>query len=154
MSVLAVPDVETSRLIGRAAVEVMYSVAASAPSGAVFEANFHRSISRSGIQALPGQIIEVFCRCNREVALARYRSERSSATGSLRRTPHGRRLWNEEVTSPVAGDWTVIEVNTGHPVDISVVVKELRDSPGGHTGACPRTPGLGATLRHDWDTNK
>lgn len=70
MSVLAVPDVETSRLIGGAAVKVMYSVAASATSGAVLEVNFHRSISRAGIQALPGGIIEVFCRCDREVALA------------------------------------------------------------------------------------
>ncbi len=126
MSVLAVPDVETSRLIGRAAVEVMYLVAASAPSGAVLEANFHRSISRAGIQALPGQIIEVFCRCNREVALARYRErteQRHPGHFDQRRTDD--ELWNEEVTSPVAGDWTVIEVNTGHPVDISVVVKDI-----------------------------
>lgn len=35
MSVLAVPDVDTSRMIGRAAVEVMYAVAAAASSGAV-----------------------------------------------------------------------------------------------------------------------
>lgn len=101
MSVLAVPDVETSRLIGRVAVEVMYSVAASAPSGAVIEANFHRSISRSSIQALPGQIIEIFCRCNREVALARYRErteQRHPGHFDQRRTDD--ELRSEEVTSP------------------------------------------------------
>ena len=48
MSVLAVPDVDTSRMIGRAAVEVMYAVAAAASGGAVLEANFHRSVSRAG----------------------------------------------------------------------------------------------------------
>jgi hypothetical protein len=76
MSILAVPDVDTSRMIGQAAVEVMYAVAATASSGAVLEANFHRSVSRAGIQALPGLVVEVFCRCDREVALSRYR-ERS-----------------------------------------------------------------------------
>jgi predicted kinase len=126
MSVLAVPDIETSRLIGRAALKVMYSVAASAPSGAVLEANFHRSISRAGIQALPGQVIEVFCRCDREVVLARYRERterRHPGHFDERRTDD--ELWSEVVTSPVAGDWAVIEVNTGHPVDISVVVKDI-----------------------------
>ena len=126
MSVLAVPDVETSRLIGGAAVEVMYSVAASSPVGAVLEANFHRSISRVGIQTLPGKIIEVFCRCDREVALSRYRErseQRHPGHFDERRTDD--EVWNEEVTSPVAGDWTVIEVNTDHPVDISVVVKDI-----------------------------
>lgn len=126
MSVLAVPDVETSRMLGEAAVEVMYSVAASALSGAVLEANFHRSISRVGIQALPGQIIEVFCRCDREVALARYRErteQRHPGHFDQRRTDD--ELWNDEVTKPVAGDWSLIEVNTNHPVDVSVVVKDI-----------------------------
>jgi hypothetical protein len=128
MSVLAVPDVETSRMLGEAAVEVMYSVAASAPSGAVLEANFHRSISRVGIQALPGQIIEVFCRCDREVALARYRErteQRHPGHFDQRRTDD--ELWNDEVTKPVAGYWSLIEVNTNYPVDVSVVVKDIEN---------------------------
>lgn len=76
MSVLPVPDVDASRRLGQAAVEVMYAIASTSPGGAVLEATFHRSVSRPGIQALPGQIVEVFCRCDREVALSRYR-ERS-----------------------------------------------------------------------------
>lgn len=126
MSVLAVPDVETSRLIGRAAVEVMFSVAASAPSGAVLEANFHRSVSRGGIQALPGLVIEVFCRCDREVALTRYRERsqhRHPGHFDDRRTDD--ELWNDEVTTPVAGEWAVLEVNTNHPVDISMVIMDI-----------------------------
>ena len=73
MSLLTVPDVEMSKKVGQAAVEVMYAVASTSPEGAVLEASFHRSAPRSGIQALPGHIVEVFCRCDREVALARYR---------------------------------------------------------------------------------
>lgn len=76
MFVLADPDVDASRKLGQAAVEVMYAVAATSQGGAVLEANFHRSVSRRGIQALPGLIVEVFCCCDREVALTRYR-ERS-----------------------------------------------------------------------------
>jgi hypothetical protein len=127
MSVMAVPDVGASRMIGQAAIEVMYTVAAGASGGAVLEANFHRSISRVGIQALPGQIIELFCRCDREVALTRYRER------SLHRHPghfDDRRtddeLWNEQVTTPVAGGWAVLEVDTNHPVDIATVVMDIQ----------------------------
>ena len=41
MSVLAVPDVETSRQLGTAAVAAMLSVAAQSPTGAVIESNFY-----------------------------------------------------------------------------------------------------------------
>ena len=49
MSVLAVPDLDTSRMLGQATVEVMYTVAAASSGGAV-----------------------LVCRCDREVALTRY----------------------------------------------------------------------------------
>ena len=127
MSVQAVPDVDTSRMIGQAAVEVMYAVAATASSGAVLEANFHRSVSRAGIQALPGLIIEVFCRCDREIALSRYR-ERSQNRhpGHFDDRRSDDELWNDEMTMPVAGEWAVLEVNTDHPLDISTVIKDIK----------------------------
>ena len=83
-------------------------MAAAASGGAVLEANFHRSVSRAGIQALPGLIIEVFCRCDREVALARYR-ERSQHRhpGHFDDRRSDDELWNDEVTTPVAGEWAV-----------------------------------------------
>lgn len=127
MSRLAVPDVEMSKKVGQAAMEVMYAVAATSPEGAVLEANFHRSASRPGIQALQGQIVEVFCRCDREVALARYR-ERSGQRhpGHFDESRSDEELWNEEVTTPVAGEWAVLEVDTNLPKDVSVVVGEIR----------------------------
>jgi len=127
MSVLAVRDVDTSRKLGQAAVEVMYAVAAKSPGGAVLEANFHRSASRPSIQALPGLIVEVFCRCDREVALTRYR-ERSEQRhpGHFDDRRSDEELWNDEVTTPVAGEWAVLEVDTNHPVDTSAVVGEIR----------------------------
>ena len=126
MSVLAVPDVDTSRIIGRAAVEVMYAVAATAPGGAVLEANFHRSASLAGLRGLPGFIIEVFCRCDREIALARYR-ERSENRhpGHFDVLRSDDELWTDQVTAPVADGWAVIEVDTNCPVDVSAVVQDM-----------------------------
>ena len=34
-------------------------------------------------------------------------------------------LWNDEVTTPVAGEWAVLEVNTEHPVDVSTVIRDI-----------------------------
>jgi len=127
MSVMAVPDVETSRVIGQAAVEVMYAVAAGAPDGAVLEANFHRSFSRDGIQALPGPIVEVFCSCDREVAMTRYRGRsehRHPGHFDDRRTDD--EIWNDEVSAPVAGEWAVLQVNTNSQVDISAVIEDIK----------------------------
>lgn len=72
MSVLPVPDVETSRQAGRGAVTAMLAVAAESPIGAVIESNFYRSVAADDLRGLPGRVIEVFCRCDRATATARY----------------------------------------------------------------------------------
>ena len=126
MSVLKVPDVDTSKMIGRASVEVMFTVAAAASGGAVLESNFYRSVSRLNIEALPGLVVEVFCRCDRELALSRYRERsehRHPEHFDDRRTDD--ELWNDEVTAPVGGPWAVLEVKTDRPVDISTVIKDI-----------------------------
>ena len=113
MSVLPVPDVGTSRQIGRAAVEAMLAVAAESPPGAVLESNFYRSIAAERLSRLPGQIVEVFCRCCAAVAAQRYRARagtRHAGHFDSLRTPE--ELWNEEVAEPVAGGWPLLEVDT------------------------------------------
>jgi hypothetical protein len=131
MSILAVPDVDASKAIGRAALEVMFAVAATASGGAVLESNFHRSISRADIEALPGQVVEVFCGCDREVALSRYRERsehRHPGHFDERRTDD--ELWNDEVTTPIGGAWAVLEVNTDAPVDVSTVIRGIEGQMG------------------------
>ncbi len=44
MSVLPVPDVETSRRVGQGAVAAILAVAAESPIGAVIESNFYRQL--------------------------------------------------------------------------------------------------------------
>ena len=126
MSVLAVPDVDTSKTIGLASVKVMFAVAAAASGGAVLESNFHRSVSQSDIETLPGLIIEVFCRCDREVALGRYR-ERSvhRHSGHFDDSRTDDELWNDEVNTPMEGKWPVLEVKTDRPVNVSTVIRDI-----------------------------
>jgi hypothetical protein len=80
MSVLPVPDVDTSRQLGRAAVVAMLAIAAESPSGAVIESNFYRSRAVGELGRLPGQVVEVFCRVDRDVARLRYQTRADLAT--------------------------------------------------------------------------
>jgi predicted kinase len=102
MSVLTVPDVETSRVIGRASVAVLLALAAETGS-AVLESVWYRSRAREGLSALPGEVVEVFCRCDRKVAEARYWARASSrSSGHFDHDREPTELWNDEVAEPVA----------------------------------------------------
>ena len=127
MSVLPVPDVAASQQVGRAAVSAMLAVAAQSPVGAVIESNFYRSVAAADVERLPGDIVEVFCRCDRAVAAARYRARAGSRhAGHFDHVRTDEELWNEEVTEPVAAGWPVLEVDTNRPVDLAAVVASIR----------------------------
>jgi len=127
MSVLAVPDVGASRQLGQAAVQAMLAMAAASPTGAVLESNFYRSRAVDDLSALPGDIVEVFCRCDREVAARRYRTRAGTRhAGHFDHLRTGEELWNDEISEPVAGDWPVVEVDTNAPVDRSTVADRIR----------------------------
>jgi len=126
MSVLAVPDVETSRQVGRAAVVAMLAVAAESVPGAVIESNFYRSHAAKSLRRLPGAVVEVFCRCSQETAATRYAARAGSRhAGHFDRERMPAELWNEEVAEPVAGGWPVIEVNTEQTLDLVAVVDRI-----------------------------
>jgi len=128
MTVLAVPDVAASREAGRAAMAVLLRIAGSCPTGAVLEANFQRTKARTELQRLPGQLVEVFCSCPRQVCIARYRVRaRSRAAGHLDADRSDDEIWNEEVSRPVAGGWPVLEVPTDGPVDVPRLVAAVRE---------------------------
>src|SRR5207247_2605151 len=120
MSVLSVVDVEASRQLGRAAVAAMIAVAAESPVGAVVESNFFRSVAAADLGKLDGRVVEVFCRCSRPVALARYRRRiGTSAEGHFDGVRTDDELWNDEICNPVAGGWPVIEADTNEPVEMA-----------------------------------
>jgi predicted kinase len=127
MAVLPVPDVVTSQQFGRAAVAAMLAVAAESSVGAVIESNFYRSVAMDNLGRLPGDIVEVFCRCDRAVAEARYRARAGTRhAGHFDDARTDDELWNDEVTQPVAGGWPVLEVDTTRPVDVAEVVAFVR----------------------------
>jgi predicted kinase len=125
LSVLPVPDVETSRIVGRASVAALLAVAAET-AGAVLESVWHRSRSLPDLHRLPGNIVEVFCRCDPQIAARRYalRTGRRAA-GHFDATRTVAELWNGEVAQPVAGGWPVIDVSTDSPVEMRPLVARI-----------------------------
>lgn len=124
MSVLPVPDVDTSRRLGRAAVVAMLAVATQAPRGAVIESNFYRSAAVQNLRRLPGAVVEIFCRCDSQIAHARYQARAASRhAGHFDVDRTVEELWNDEVAQPVAGGWPLLEVDTNGPVDVAAVVR-------------------------------
>jgi predicted kinase len=131
MSVVPVPDLEASRQLGRAAVAAMLAVAAESPCGAVIESVFHRSRAGAELRALPGPVVEVFCRVDREVALRRYQARAVSRhAGHFDTVRTADELWNDEVAEPVAGGWPLLEVDTTEPTDVPHVVRLIRELTG------------------------
>jgi glucokinase len=126
MQAMPPADVAASRELGRAAVAAMFALAAESPVGAVLESVFYRSRAAADIRALPGRFVEVFCRCDRRVALARYRARAETrAPGHFDAVRPDAELWDPEVSEPVAGGWPVVVVDTNEPGDLDVVVADI-----------------------------
>jgi predicted kinase len=126
MSVQPPADVEESRRIGRGAVAAMFAVAAESSEGAVLESVFHRSRALPEARALPGRIVEVFCRCDDAVAGSRYRARAGTRhSGHFDRERTADELRNPDVVDPVAGGWPVLEVDTNSPVDLAQLLRDL-----------------------------
>jgi AAA domain len=123
LDVMPADDVDASRRLGRAAMEVLFALAPGCPSGAVHEANFHRAFAEPAIAALPGAVLEVFCRCSPEEVRRRYRARAGSRrAGHFDDARQDDDILHGEVTEPVAGGWPVLEVETGEPVNVAAVV--------------------------------
>jgi predicted kinase len=126
MRILDVPDVATSRRLGRASVEALMAVARQCPT-AVLESAWHRDAARAQLQALDAPIVEVFCRCDPAVVEQRYR-----ARAATRPAGHfdGSRTTAERAGTfsgvPIGGDWPLVEVRTDRLVDISALAAEIR----------------------------
>jgi predicted kinase len=131
MTVLDVRDVDTSKLVGRAAMAAMLSIARESPRGAVLDANFHRSLAPDDLARLPGDVVELFCVCPRELCLARYRGRPGRAPGHFDSKRTDDEIWNDEVTRPIGTYWPVVEVDTSNVVDHERLMRDIeRACPG------------------------
>jgi predicted kinase len=127
MDVLGYPaSVEESRTLGRAAVMAMLNVAASSYGGAVLDSTFF-PYAFAQLRALPGPLVEVHCRCPREVATARYTARSASRhAGHLDADRQPDELWNEQNTRPT-GIAPAVVVDTSTPVDVVAVVSQIKE---------------------------
>ena len=125
MGELGVPaTVQESRRLGRAAVMALLAMARSS-RGAVLDSTFY-PYTVPHLGRLPGTLIEVRCRCPREVAQMRYwaRSEtRLAGHFDDERPPE--ELWNEHHIEPL-GLGPLIEVDTTVPVDVEPLAQRIR----------------------------
>ena len=120
---LDITDVDASRRLGRAAIQLLY-VLARASQGAVLEGPFLRSFAIHELAALDGEVVEVFLRCPADELERRYRARtRHACHFDDVRTADD--LWNADTLEPVAGDWPVIEIDSSVPIDVGALVARL-----------------------------
>jgi predicted kinase len=76
-----VGDLQWSRRLGGAAMEVLWTLAAHSPR-VILEANFrpHSDYERAKLVALSGRIVEVYCWCPPEIATTRYEARAAEST--------------------------------------------------------------------------
>lgn len=125
--VLDVPDVEASRVLGRACVGALLAVARDC-GHAVLDGAWHRTHAPSRLAGLGegARIVEVFCRCAPEVMQQRFADRvgaRAEGHFDSQRAPD--EMWNPDTTEPVAGGWPVVEVDTTGDVDLAEVVDRV-----------------------------
>jgi hypothetical protein len=120
-----VADRAWSRRLGAAAMELLWALAADAPS-VVLEANFrpHSAYERDRIGALPARPVEVHCACPLALAARRY-NERARAR-------HPVHVVEELAADDLAkfdrpiGIGDVITVDTTAPVDVAALADKVR----------------------------
>lgn len=119
-------DLEWSRKLGAAAMEVMWTLAAQSRR-AVLEANFrpHSDYEKAKLYALSAKLVEVHCSCPLEVARQRYeRRAVKSAHHPAHVTPTLDSALLAEFDQPV-GIGTVIEVDTTCPVNVEKLTRTI-----------------------------
>jgi predicted kinase len=125
---LATPpsNVKESSELGAASLRVLYEVARLCPAGAILDANFYRDFALEEIERLPGKKVEVFCRCDEDVAQSRYRARSDSRhPGHFDSHRSWRQLWSARTTEPISVGWPVVEVNTTNMVNVEKVIASL-----------------------------
>jgi hypothetical protein len=111
-----------SKILGGAAMELLWALAPLAPA-ALLEANFRpgSDYERGRLAALPGPLVEVFCRCPPDLAAARY-----AARHAGRHPTHVSGTISPELLAEFdrpMGLGAVIEVDTAAPVDIAALAR-------------------------------
>ena len=119
-------DLEYSRRLGGAAMELLWRLAEDAPA-AVLEANFrpHSQYERRRLIALEARIVELYCDCPPSEAARRFAARASTGTHSAHPLPFLPPDLLVEYDGPV-GIGPVIRVDTMQTVEVAAVAAEVR----------------------------
>jgi predicted kinase len=130
--VLPAPDLNASKELGAATMEVLIALACD-NVGAVVESTWHREFALAQLARLRGPIVEVYCDVPPEVAQERY-----AARAGTRHPVHFDREqlgedgnlagWLARHPQFVGGDWPLIKVDTTREVDIEALAQQILDS--------------------------
>jgi predicted kinase len=118
---------ELSRLLSRAAMEMLWSLAPYCPQ-VILEANFRTrdESERARFAALEGHKLEIYCRCSPAEAARRFREralrERHHPAHSVKSMPVEAM---QEYDRPF-GLSPVIKVDTERPVDVATLIERIR----------------------------
>jgi glucokinase len=118
---------EDASSLGQAAMAVLLRIAAKVTSGAVLDAVWREGQGRLELTELPGEIVEVFCRCPLAVVKERYEARTRPASYV---TEHAtvESLWSAETFTPVSGRWHVIEVDSTLKPDVVPLAGRISDA--------------------------
>jgi predicted kinase len=112
-------SLDDSRRLGAAAVRALLAMAAQNEGGVLDSVWVDRERAVADLGELPGQVVEVFCRCDRALLEERYAE---SGRGLERPIDE---LWNDDSLSPLNGPWPVVEVDTHGPVESFAVLERV-----------------------------
>lgn len=118
---------ELSRLLSRAAMDLLWSLAPGCPQ-LILEANFRPASAheRARLTALEGRKLEIYCHCTPEEAERRFRER---ATRTDHHPAHSMKTLSAELLKEFdrpMGLCPVIDVDTGFPVDPVEVAAGIR----------------------------
>ena len=116
---LGADGLDESHRLGAAAVRALLALARDNQDAVLDSVWVDRERAVAELAALPGQVVEVFCRADRALLEERY-----AARGRGLERPV-EELWNEGSLGPLAGPWPVVEVDTTGPVDRFAVLERV-----------------------------
>lgn len=119
------PDLAWSRKLGAAAMELLWALAADAPS-VVVEANFrpHDPYQREKLSALSDRPVEVYCQCDPQLAARRY-NDRAGTRHAIHVVASIHPDVCAEYDQPV-GIGKLVTVNTAISVDVMAAAAAVR----------------------------
>jgi predicted kinase len=127
---LGTDDLEWSQRLGGASHRVLRALAAEA-GAAVLESHFHRGVAEADLESLGKPMVQVYCRCPIDVAVARYRARAASPDRHPGHLPQHQAdeviaSWSTVEPEPLALDAPLVEVSTVEPVDVAAVAADVR----------------------------